>query len=353
MSVLLELIENEVNVKRFNMNSLSSKINIKITEDEYQILSSNLNDLKELLNEPRTFEYIHQCIIRNSFLIELVNKEVSSTKFEVRWTDKLSNDPRFASFDDCMYIYSKLINNILEFNKEYIDLLADFTTNSIVSYELPVDYIDNNTSNKQIHHHENIYWIETTFVEEILLLRKLLLDKNFNDEHDLFSKVMKNKIKVKTYLTDRVLTGDYKTNREKRWETHPSSVHFAFRKECWKIEQTLLLQICRFENVPTKLTNYLVESSLLDKDFSKFTCPITGDTIDFLDFKFTILNGLHGKSKYQVGHMNPLKSVTNRDFGHTARNISWITEDGNRLQGNLSLEEVDELILRIIKNKYS
>ena len=37
--------------------------------------------------------------------------------------------------------------------------------------------------------------------------------------------------------------------------------------------------------------------------------------------------------------------------GHTADNISWISENGNRIQGSLSLDEVDDLLRRIYRNR--
>jgi hypothetical protein len=58
----------------------------------------------------------------------------------------------------------------------------------------------------------------------------------------------------------------------------------------------------------------------------------------------------HGKSAYQVGHLNPLKAGERAEFRHTRANISWITEDGNRIQGSLTLKETRELLLRISRN---
>ncbi|PMD07611.1 hypothetical protein CJ194_23710 [Priestia megaterium] len=349
---MFKIFENAVGEERFKMNNLMNNLMNDIIDNHPQI-STLLQATNSRFQEARTFDLINKSLIRNVFLIELVNERVTSTKFEVRWSHRLQNDPRFSNFQACLEIYLKLLNDILKFNEKYIDLLADFTNNSIVSYELPLDYISRNpnTPNSKIHHLNNISWIEENLVEEILLLRKLLLDESYNEENTLFADAMKSKIKVKTYLTDRALTGEHKTNREKRWETHPNSVQFALRRECWKIERTLLLQICRFENAPEDLVTNLIQSNLLDEDFAEFTCPIIGDKIDFLDFKAAILNVNHGRSKYQVGHMNPLKSITDGTFGHTAQNISWITENGNRIQGSLSLDEVETLLRRIYTNR--
>lgn len=164
--------------------------------------------------------------------------------------------------------------------------------------------------------------------------------------------ILADKIKVKTYLTDRALTGDYKTNREKRWETHPNSVQYALRRSCMKIETKLLLQIATFEGCDTRLVHNLQHDGLLSDPFEYCKCPITGDNIQYNEFADDALHPTHGKSKFQVGHLNPLKaSDTDGVNGHTADNISWISENGNRIQGSLSIDEVNALLKRIYQNR--
>ena len=152
-------------------------------------------------------------------------------------------------------------------------------------------------------------------------------------------------------MTDRVLTGAHKTNREKRWECHPGSVHFALRKECLEIESKLIKQICHFEGFPAELRTLLSDNHIIVFANEITKCPITLDPIPFTKFQEEILHPVHGKSSFQVGHLHPLKSVEENEFtGHTADNISWISSEGNRIQGELSVEETRELILRIIAN---
>ena len=65
--------------------------------------------------------------------------------------------------------------------------------------------------------------------------------------------------------------------------------------------------------------------------FSFVKCPITGDNIQYSEFANDALHPTHGRSAFQVGHLNPLKSSdTDGFYGHTADNISWISENGNR-----------------------
>jgi len=44
----------------------------------------------------------------------------------------------------------------------------------------------------------------------------------------------------------------------------------------------------------------------------------------------------------------PSKDVPS--LGHTGNNVSWISQDGNRIQGHLSLEETRALLSRIGEN---
>jgi hypothetical protein len=100
--------------------------------------------------------------------------------------------------------------------------------------EIPLDYRERRMQGR-IHCADNTFWIFDTLPKRTVTLRAFLLDAKINRHAALFNAVY-DKIKVKTYLTDRVLTGDHKTNREKRWETHPASVHFALRRTCMEIE---------------------------------------------------------------------------------------------------------------------
>jgi hypothetical protein len=72
------------------------------------------------------------------------------------------------------------------------------------------------------------------------------------------------------------------------------------------------------------------------------------EPFSFTDFRRGVEDPAHGKSNFQVGHMNPLKAVNDDpSSGHTAQNISWISSNGNRIQGHLSLRETRAMIHRI------
>jgi hypothetical protein len=321
--------------------------------------------IRERLGES-TYRYTVTGLLRNVFLIELVNDEISSTKMEVRWTTKASegkkqekfdsSDPRFCTFNGCLEIWLKMVNDLRSAieDPEIVRLLKLYEKYNVLPYEIPCDYLDspiNKMSLNSIHCVENTSWIWDKKYRMALKLREILLDPKKNKHAKSFDSILKDKIKVKTYLTDRVQTGKHKTNREKRWEVHPESVHFAFRRDCIEIEHVLISQLCHFEDFPTDLFDLLKKENLISVHKEIFRCPITLNPLKFSEFEKEAISPHHGRSNFPVGHLNPLKKITDDpQSGHTAQNISWFSADGNRIQGSLSLKETRDLLLQIWKN---
>lgn len=300
--------------------------------------------------DSRQMKHIHDSTVRNAFLIELVNHEITSTKFQTRWFEELLGDPRYADFNECLQIAEKILVQIDSLGAGDLLLLASLRDYKMVPYELPIDYIDRYAA--RLHSLENTELFFNETVKKAISLRALVLNPAKNPSSDVFDKILKDKIKVKTYLTDRAQTGLYQTNREKRWETHPNSVQYALRRDCIAIETELLLQIARFEDSDAKLVAALIADGYLNDGFDHARCPITGEVLNYHDFANDVLAAVHGKSKFQVGHLNPLKTFSGgTQFGHSANNISWISDDGNRIQGSLSMDEVDELLVRTFINR--
>jgi hypothetical protein len=292
-------------------------------------------------------------LVRAVFLIELVNEAVTSTKFEVRWTPRLAADPRGCSFEECCAIFESLAVELSECVPDPVvsSMLGRFHRFKVLPYELPVDYVERSTSSP-IHQDGNLRWIwDDTEIASTLLLRERVRDPRVvGGLARVFVRAAK-KIQVKTYRTDRALTGATKTNREKRWEAHPESVQFAFRRDCLKIEHKLLSQVCHFAGFPEDVRLDLKSSgAILDTELPA-RCPITRDPLDFDAFRTTLEHPRQGRSQFQVGHLNPLKGPgAGAKYGHTPANVAWISADGNRVQGSLSYDETTALLERIRTN---
>jgi hypothetical protein len=118
------------------------------------------------------------------------------------------------------------------------------------------------------------------------------------------------------------------------------------------IEYELITQLCAFKGFPENFREMLQEQEILPKTMEVSRCPITLEPLVFQEFREELMNPTHGKSNFQVGHLNPLKLDDPNSLiaGHTAGNIAWISANGNRIQGSMSLEEVRDLLKRITHN---
>jgi len=348
------LFEREVLSERFNLKKLYLKLLLKLSSN--RLLCAEANALLRQ-GDPRVSKSILISLIRFAFLIELVKKPaIETTKFEVRWSKELIKDKdiRFCSYEDCFEIFKNLLNLLVEevSKPDYYELLKLFYESALLPYEIPIDYKER-ILDKQIHINNNCIWItKNQDVSKTIKLRRYVIDQdNIGEKYsNVFKVALANKIKVKTYLTDRVLTGAHKTNREKRWEVNPGSVHFATRLNCLRIEHELLRQLCFFEEFPVEIKKKLLDLKLID-ELPETRCPVTLLPLNYNKFSEEVLDPEHGKSNFHVGHLNPLKAATDDErVGHTYKNISWISHDGNRIQGSLSLSETRDMLKAIAKN---
>ena len=367
--MLKDRIEAFVDVERFSMRTLLNEV-WPLVED-HASLTKNSALLKVSTAQTGTksrqgvalYKKLSGIIVRHVFLIELVKlPKVESTKFRVRWCGQLENETvddqehqqRHCSFDDCVQIAGDILGNLasgwldVPDNRETLQL---FLANPLLPYEAPIDYyksVPRSDSRTRIHRPGNIGLVSTPKILQTLRLRKLLTDPKTSPDPIFFDMVLRNKIKTKTYLTDRVLTGNHKTNREKRWEAHPHAEHFATRSDCLEIEHSLITQLMHFDGFPEASRKLLQEQAAVPMSDKVVSCPITLEPLNFSAFREALLNAKHGRSDFQVGHLNPLKlGELGSAIGHTAANISWVSADGNRIQGSYSLARTRALVYEI------
>ena len=75
---------------------------------------ARLNIELEKLISAAELQVVHRRMTRAIHFIELVKSDVTSTKYDVRWTARLANDdPRKASFDECCAIHETLCRELL------------------------------------------------------------------------------------------------------------------------------------------------------------------------------------------------------------------------------------------------
>ncbi len=353
-----DAIERAVDTERFNMNTLRKAVWPLLTSHPrvVKIFPTLTGHFKETMDE------LANAIFRHAFLIELVKTpKIESTKFRCRWYQPMAdgNDLRWCSFDECVEIASDLFDDMCGgwlATADHAEAVKLCFSDSLVPYEVPLDYVQRpipgGPASQRIHRQGNLKWTCTDKMLRTLKLRSFLTRSDKSPDRKFFTRVLGDKIQVKAYLTDRVLTGEHKTNREKRWEVHPYSVHFAFRRTCMEIEYRLIEQLCTFDGFPIESRAILEREKILPRGLPIYRCPVTQDKLSFDEFHRQLTNPVAGESDFQVGHLNALKldDPTAAASGHTAENISWISAEGNRVQGDLGIVEVQAMIRRIAKN---
>jgi hypothetical protein len=311
------------------------------------------------------FKIIVANLIRFSFLIELTNLKVGSTKMKTRWVPGLiqmpqegsfepiqgsfepGNDPRAATFEECAMIFSMLCNELCEQAEndpsipQFIKSLNDCRR---VPYEFPFTY--SNPNAEPIHTPENVeFWVPDSL--SWLLKARIILDNAPQEHKDALKEIKKAKMQVKVYKTDRALTGKDKTNRAKRWEVLAGDFQHATLSQCWSVEKKLTSDLVLFEDFPTQIKDQFIEQGLLTGEEPISRCPVTLELLNYTQLAAAILNHTHGVSDYQIGHLHPLK----RGGSHEGDNVCWQSADGNRIQGSLSMEETEQLLIGIIQRR--
>lgn len=339
-----------IKTKNFNAEALYNKL-IPIFLDDSELFKTYLDIERNIGKEAANYAFLW--VFRFSFLSQVVWRRGGAANYTGHWFTPPfeESDPRWASCEECLRIFKTVIRT---FDEALDDAERARNFAFTVSHKIPcIDYKER-ILDSQIHRADNVYWMWDDFPSRVIKLKKFLTSENTNPQTFNFFRKAYKKIYVKTYLTDRAQTGGYQTNREKRWEAHPSSVHFALYRSCLEIEFTLVKQVLEFYGFPGNVIASLeAEGIVLSGEIipESRRCPITMEKMVFDEFKEELENLIHGESQFQVGHINPLKAnSTNVFVGHTAQNICWITDVGNEIQKNRSVAETQNLIIRISRN---
>ncbi|WP_291317146.1 hypothetical protein [Desulfuromonas sp.] len=295
-------------------------------------------------------KYVVSSLFRFSFLIELTNLGINSTKMKTRWVrgeiiktrpNSFENyrgefspghDERSVPFQECLGIFTEALR-LLTTSNGHVDMLRGFSSRDSrgTPYESALTYVDNDLD--PLHVAANIRLVHTADPSWLIsarpIFREILTSKN------------RDKIATKCYKTDRAQTGEVQTNRAKRWECLKMDYQHATLEECWSVERRLLQDLAHFDGFPIQARQQLIQSGLFGQQVGT-VCPITLLPMDFSRFQGA---ATHGESRFQVGHMHPLKA----GGSHDGNNIAWISNDGNRIQGDLDIAEVQSLLRGIFQ----
>ncbi|MEZ8288905.1 hypothetical protein [Vibrio sp. 10N.237.312.B06] len=319
-------------------------------------LSRNLDAIKNSMSA-KCFKYTMECLGRFAFCIELTNLSITSTKMKTRWVlgritktrqgtfenfegdFSPGQDERSSTFNECYSIFNKCIQLLANSasHRDMMDKLSD-QKRSGTPYESVFTYLDQSLG--AVHIASNIRLVELTDIEWLITARPLIKPSLRIDADGNKTKCVE-KIATKCYKTDRSQTGEVQTNRAKRWECLNVDFQHATIEECWSVERKLLNDVAHFRGFPMVVKEKLIQSGLFGEQ-GYTLCPITLKPMIFEDL---LGGGGHGESQFQVGHMMPLKAGGN----HEGDNIEWISNDGNRIQGSLNIQETREMLAGIFE----
>jgi hypothetical protein len=284
------------------------------------------------------------------------------------------NDPRYASREECILVFETLLALLLEaqdipsplpqavdpietvlgrpfqpqsltcvhtgrpISGRDIKRALGYTTGTLGTYEIPVSYrVELNTEGR--HNHANVGWMKPLHIN--YALRKILRAdfKRIGASTGAISTAF-DKIQVKSYCTDKQTMPPFFSNRDIRWATWPSSPQYASRYQCAMIEMELMAELYECEGAPELdkgLASAIEEARGGPFQPGTRRCFITGRLLRYDDYVEGAVNAEGGKSSFNVGHIMPLT----RGGQHQWDNVAWSSDDGNRIQGNDTLAEIE------------
>lgn len=310
----------------------------------------------------------------------------NKTPYFVRWdiTPGVSyltpDDPRYATQTECESIYRSLLAILLEaegvqllpsvvalaeatlnrplqpasllcvetnvlISSQDIKLALNYATAPLGGYEIPTSYRKQLNEDNSRHEASNVGWMKPVHLTYRLRaeLKKLL------QKAGLGQATVRNaleKIQVKAYCTDKATIPPYFSNRDIRWATWPQSKQYASHYQCALVELKLMADLFAFSNAPTLEPAIAANlNGIYEAPKEELKCFITGTVLDYNEYVQAALTPRGGRSGYHVAHIYPLT----RGGQHAAANVTWASEDGNRIQGNLTLEQVEGTLISAVE----
>lgn len=213
-----------------------------------------------------------------------------------------------------------------------------YSTRGLGAYEIPVTYLQSLNEGGN-HVHTNVGWMKPVHINYML---RQILYKHLEDYQVPTKAINKalDKIHVKSYCTDKVTMPPHYSNRNIRWATWPYGIQYASHYECAMVEMELMAELYEFVGAP-KLDDQIALAIAAARGRpiapGSLRCFVTGRYLEFDDYVKAAISPQGGRSKYHVGHILPLT----RKGRHTPVNIAWMSDDGNRIQDNDTVEEIE------------
>ena len=139
-NLIKAIFDNAVKAERFSERRLFEQAKPLREWEPVEALNTKL---LEILT-PAQIETVQRRMTRAVYFMELVKGDVTSTKYDVRWTNRFAaNDPRKASMEDCIAIHENLCHEIYALlpNPEFQNELKLVVTWGLSPHEFAADYL--------------------------------------------------------------------------------------------------------------------------------------------------------------------------------------------------------------------
>ncbi len=155
------------------------------------------------------------------------------------------------------------------------------------------------------------------------------------------------KVALQVRRTPRRLTGAFKTNRENRWTLDPKHPDYTAKEQIPLTEAKLLALTLCFDGGPGDLPPKVLDaaSAVLGRpvEASSYRCPVSGREMSFARLQHEATTPTHGRSSFHVGHVRPKA----KGGENAADNTYWISDLGNRIQGDKSWDDTVKTIIEM------
>lgn len=155
-----------------------------------------------------------------------------------------------------------------------------------------------------------------------------------------------NGIRTRAQLSGRRQTGEFTSNRNRRWTLNPADPQYGTEEDCKVIHLRLLGMMCEFVNAPVPdeetrdiLAKYIGHPPVP----GTYRDALTLEKLDYDAFVAEALTPQHGHSDFHIGHEDPTASPK-----HVPQNVSWRGKRSNLIQGDMTLREARTKLVELI-----
>lgn len=153
-----------------------------------------------------------------------------------------------------------------------------------------------------------------------------------------------NAVRTRAQLSGRRTTGEFRSNRGRRWLLRTEDPQYGIEADCKIIELRLLGMMLEFVDAPdvgedtrTLLARYLGKLPVA----GTYRDVLTLERLDYNHFANEVPTP--GRSEFHIGHVDPTLRPR-----HVPDNVSWRTLRSNLIQGDMTLVEARTRLVQLV-----